>query len=149
MGLLPLPEMTTAYSIGSTFFFANGDLQPVAAPNFNLQLDEADNNITPEDYLRPLFVTGVPKDVRVLFLDVISREDEYSEFRSIGYFATHFDDTNGSSILVPVELLEQDPRTWLCDNLRQELFEIGAETLREEFSLRSLATYIRSKGFTI
>lgn len=141
MGLLPLPEMTTAYSVGSTFFFADGDLQPLAAPAFNLQLDEADNNITIEDYLRPLVVTGIPKDIRVLFLDVNSHEDEYSEFRSIGYFATHFDDTNGSSILVPVELLEQDPRTWLCDTLEKELGELDLKSL-QKLSLHSLATCI-------
>ena len=142
MGLLPLPEMSTLYSVGSTFSFDGDNIKAAATGDFVLEIDAADNNISVEDYIRPLTVTGVPKNVFALFLDVIACEGADSRSCSIGYFATHFDDTDGTSILVPGDLLEQDPRTWLCDGLRQELPDLGPETLCEEFSLKALAAYI-------
>jgi hypothetical protein len=136
--------MTTAYTVGSAYSVASGVLMPVPHADFDVRIDAADSNITADDYLRPLVASGVPEDVRVLFLDVVAREDERSEFRNIGYFATRFDPSDGSVLLVPGDLLEQEPRTWLGDDLRKDLLGYGRETL-EEFSLHSLADYIGAK----
>lgn len=144
MSSYPLPEMTTAYTVGNAYAIVDGTLMPVPHAEFDVRLDDADNNITAADYLRPLTVSGRPMDVRVLFLDVVAREDEQSEFRNIGYFATRFDPSDGSAILVPGDLIEQEPRTWLGDELKKELLDLGRETL-EDFSLHALARHIGAK----
>jgi len=145
MGFLPLPEMTTTYSVGTAYACVHGKLEAMPKTDFTVTIDAAENNIAISDYLRPLVVTGVPANVRALLLNVMATEGEYSDFRAISYFATHFDISDGSVTLLPSDLLERDPKTWLSTDLKDELLEIDPDVLLGDFSLHSLAAYISKR----
>lgn len=144
MTSLPAPELRTSFEVGHAFSLVHGELVPTDLLWPHVCLDEADNNPTMADYMRPLLVTGLPRSIRVLFLDILESDGERTETESIGYFVARHDAQDGTSLLVPGDLLERDPRTWIDDNLRNMLQFLGRENL-EEFSLGTLADYIDAR----
>jgi len=138
------PGLRTIFGVSNAFGLRHGELVPTDLLGEPLFLDEADNNPTIADYMRPLIVSGLRQDIRVLFLEVVGIDGEHTEAQNIGYFVTRHTPEDGTSILVPGDLLEKDPRTWIDDCLRQMLLFIGRENL-EEFSLGALANHIGAK----
>lgn len=100
----------------------------------DLVFDTGDAFAEPSDLMRPLTVEGLqPRDCFV-FLEVM--EDD--TVTAIGYIVT----SAATGTIVPGDLIEQQPRTWLDEPTKHMLSYLGRTPL-EDFGLQALADHLR------
>lgn len=100
----------------------------------DLAFDTGDVLADSADLMRPLTVDGLqPRDCFV-FLEVM----EDGAVTTIGYIVTSV--TTGT--IVPGDLIQKQPRTWLDEPTKDMLSYLGRTPL-EDFGLQALADYLR------
>lgn len=101
-----------------------------------ISLDPADIFLGVDDFRRPLLVNGIKSGDCFVSLGVATPE----ESKSIGYVVTDC----SIGLIVPGDLIERDPRTWLGEMTKYKLSYLGRKVLTD-FGFTTLPDHLKLK----
>lgn len=101
--------------------------------------DDSETIIDEGDILRPVLVVGLePNDIAITANFVLDEDGEPTPY-SYDYLVTEQKD--GEGIIVPGDMIERDPRTWMSPHLESLIGSLQPGEF-ERFGLPKLSAYI-------
>lgn len=102
----------------------------------HLELEQDEIVTDLRDAYRPLHIRGLSPADFAVFLSV----SDTDATESVGYLVTHVDQFGDTGIIVPGDLLEQDPRTWASNTVCERIASMDPEEFGN-FTLPNLHEY--------